>query len=137
MYKSTNLYTHEHMPAIARQHTRVLTPAYTGTHTRAHEHMLLGPHQDLLIQEPVTVCLRAYPGWRLCLLSDQPALLGVEQQVTMVTGQYANFCPVGSLCDLCHSMLAEWQSVNMMSRRLFGFLLGFCFAGADIAAGPS
>lgn len=34
-------------------------------------------------------------------------------------------------------MLAEWQSVNMMSRRLFGFLFGFCFAGADIAAGPS
>lgn len=29
----------------------------------------------------------------------------------------------------CHSMLAEWQSVNMMSRRLFGFCLVFVLLG--------
>ena len=52
------------------------------------------------------MCLRACPGWRLCLLSDQLALLGVQQQVTMVTGQYANFCPVGPVCDLVVSLYA-------------------------------
>lgn len=81
---------------------------------------------------------QACPGWKLCLLSDQPALLGVQQQVTMVTGQYANFCPVGPGFRLGGVTLC-WLSgnQNMMSRRLFGFLFGFCFAGADIAAGPS
>lgn len=59
------------------------------------------------------------------------ALLGVRHQVAMVTGQYANVCPVGPVVTpWCRSVPAEWPPMNMMSR-------GASLTGADLATSPS